>query len=230
MNEIHIEQVSVTKLEPNKWNPNQVDDSTYAKVKRSIKAHGFVVPITAYRRKPESKMLTIINGEHRWLIAQELGLEKVPVIVLDVTTADARELTINLNELGGNPDPRKYGEMVQWFMDQGQSMGDIESALPLTKPEIEELLAEHHEQYEDSIEEVEREREETVKRVQTERVHEVRLGPFSAEEYREVDSILSDSELVARWTGTVLLLKLLRKGKAALKRLLEKEVDNGTDR
>ena len=53
-------------------------------VAESIRSFGFNVPILC------DQNMTIIAGHTRWKAAQKLGLEKVPVIIVEMTDAKRR--------------------------------------------------------------------------------------------------------------------------------------------
>ncbi len=64
----------------------------YEEVKNSIKVNGIRDPLKVL---PD---YTIIAGHQRFRIAQELGLEKVPVVIIDVSPKEAEYLLIADNE------------------------------------------------------------------------------------------------------------------------------------
>lgn len=82
----------------------------------------------------------IIDGEHRWMGAVDLGLDAIPITVLhpcpDVV---AKKLTVVLNEIKGSPDRQLLGALLGELMDEGD---DLQNALPFTQVDVEGLLAE----------------------------------------------------------------------------------------
>ena len=50
----------------------------------SIKNYGFTVPILVQDNKDGT--YTLIDGEHRTLIAKELGYEKIPAVIVEADT------------------------------------------------------------------------------------------------------------------------------------------------
>lgn len=96
---ITVTRKPVETLRPNAWNPNRMDDKQYRAVYHSLRAHGFVVPLVAraaaqlseeelegilerlgeraeflFVEKPDLQAapLEIVDGEHRWVAAQEI--------------------------------------------------------------------------------------------------------------------------------------------------------------
>src|SRR5215831_16387703 len=89
-------RVPIEFLRPNPRNPRrefplaQLDE-----LAGSIKARGIIQPIAVRPlRGGANEAYEIIAGERRWQAAQRAGLHEVPVVVLDVSDAEALELAI----------------------------------------------------------------------------------------------------------------------------------------
>ena len=81
-------EVDIDLLAPNDLQPRvQMDDARLQELADSIKANGIIQPILVRRTGASYR---IIAGERRWRAAQRAGLQKVPVVVRDVS--DGREL------------------------------------------------------------------------------------------------------------------------------------------
>ncbi|MBT9147782.1 MAG: Chromosome-partitioning protein Spo0J [Syntrophomonadaceae bacterium] len=90
-----MNEVSISLLKPHPKNQSYYDnlpEEKYQEVKRSIEAHGIRDPLKVL---PD---FTLIAGHQRLRIAQELGLEKVPVTVVDISPEEAEYLLIADNE------------------------------------------------------------------------------------------------------------------------------------
>lgn len=119
-------------LVPNPWNPNRMDAFMYARAVESIREYGFIDPVTA---RPKSGKYEIIDGEHRWKGASDLGLALIPVFVLELTDAKARKLTILLNELRGSADPASMGSLLKTLLES-EPIESLTSTLPFTSEAI----------------------------------------------------------------------------------------------
>lgn len=107
---IRSEHVLLSDLVPNPWNPNQMNAEMYHKELASLRRFGYVNPIIA---RPIDDYYQIIDGEHRRKGLLELGHETAMVTVIDgLSDADAKQLTIILNETRGTPDQKKLGELL----------------------------------------------------------------------------------------------------------------------
>lgn len=89
------EWLAPSELRPWAGNPRRNDGEPVAAVARSIERFGFAAPIVARAETRE-----IIAGHTRWKAAIKLGLERVPVRLLDVSEADAHALALADNRLG----------------------------------------------------------------------------------------------------------------------------------
>jgi len=90
-------------LKPWGKNPRK-NDGAVASVADSIKRFGFAAPIVARAEDHQ-----IIAGHTRWRAAQKLGLDQVPVRLVDLDPADAQLLALADNKLG---------EIAEWDDEQ----------------------------------------------------------------------------------------------------------------
>jgi len=128
--------VAPSALRPNTWNPNRMDDFMYAKELESIKRFGFAVPIIV---RSTATGLEIVDGEHRWKAAVELGLSRIPIWDLGrLSDMDAKQLTIVLNETRGQPDKQLLAKLVQNLAVTEPSAA-LESLLPFSQSVFAEL-------------------------------------------------------------------------------------------
>ena len=101
---------------------------------RSIETFGLVEPLVVRR----SDQL-LIGGHQRLEAAKALGLRKVPVVFVEVSDEQAKELNLALNKIQGEWDLPKLGELL----DELRLLPDFGMALTgFDGPEIEDLLAE----------------------------------------------------------------------------------------
>ena len=81
------------------------------RVAESIARFGFGAPIVARADNRE-----IIAGHTRWLAAQQLQLERVPVRLLDISEADAHVLALADN---------RYTELTAWDDSLGEVLREL---------------------------------------------------------------------------------------------------------
>lgn len=76
---VGVKTIPTASLEPNPHNPRLLfDRAPLDTLKDSIKKVGVLVPLTVYWVKGRKKWV-ILDGQRRWMCAQELGLKTVPV-------------------------------------------------------------------------------------------------------------------------------------------------------
>ena len=88
-------------LDPNPWNPNRMGPANYARLKREL-ARGFLAPLLV---RPRGNRFQIIDGEHRFRLARELGCRAVPCVVATLSDQEARLKTLQMNGLRGENAP-----------------------------------------------------------------------------------------------------------------------------
>jgi len=135
---LNIVEVAPQDLQPNPFNPNRQASEVFVREKRSIERHGFIAPIIA--REVEGR-LQIVDGEHRWRAAQELGLTRLPVVNLGaVSESDARRLVVLLNELKGEPEPALLADLLKTLIKDGSTSAELAEAFPMEAAEIDSLV------------------------------------------------------------------------------------------
>lgn len=82
-----VYKLPVADLQPHPLNPYQVrDDAAMEELTASIQKHGVLVPVIA-RKKDEG--FELIAGHRRQHASQRIGMETIPVLVLDLDDDDA---------------------------------------------------------------------------------------------------------------------------------------------
>lgn len=135
------ELVKVKDLVPNDWNPNRQSDYMYERELASIRKFGFVVPvIIRLAKKGRKTVREIVDGEHRWRGAKELGYSSIPAYNLgDVSRETAMQMTIAFNEIKGRPEAHALAEMLT-ELERSNSLEDLAAVLPYRPAELEALL------------------------------------------------------------------------------------------
>jgi hypothetical protein len=103
-------------LNPNPWNPNRMSARERAALVHGLRNDGWIASqallVWATDETGERRDL-IIDGEHRWRAARELGFLVGPVVELhDLTEVQAKALTIKLNAKRGAFDPALLRAML----------------------------------------------------------------------------------------------------------------------
>jgi ParB family chromosome partitioning protein len=89
-------EVDIDLLSPNEQQPRlTMDDAKLEELARSVKSNGIIQPILVRR---DGARYRIIAGERRWRAAQRAGLQRVPVVVRDVSQGNKQLLELALIE------------------------------------------------------------------------------------------------------------------------------------
>lgn len=117
------------RVTPNAHNPNKMTAFMYQKAVESLREFGFISPVIV---RSMGGLFEIIDGEHRWRAAKDLGLEEIPVVIVDgLSDPEAKKLTVVLNELKGQFDPGKLSDLLEELMDNS-SVEDVLKGMPFT--------------------------------------------------------------------------------------------------
>jgi ParB/RepB/Spo0J family partition protein len=136
LNQIEISQIRTEKIKPNPWNPNRMSPAIFQKLKNEISKNGFLAPITVRRT---GDFFEIIDGEHRWKVAGELGHKTVPCFVCDMKDTGAKIKTLQLNGLHGENDPELLADLLAELSEE-LGYDQLEKALPWSEYEIEQIV------------------------------------------------------------------------------------------
>ena len=100
---LNIVYVDISDLNPASYNPRTWDKAAVAKLTESIKRFGLVDPLIVNSAK--SRKNIIIGGHFRYEIAKRLGIQKVPVVYVNIPDIDKeKELNLRLNRNTGDWD------------------------------------------------------------------------------------------------------------------------------
>jgi ParB family chromosome partitioning protein len=118
--EVQKNQLSITDLVPNKYQPRKnFDEANLEDLTNSIKERGIIQPIIVRKSNNENLKFEIIAGERRWLAAQRAGIQTVPVVITDVDDLKSLEFAIveNVQRHDLNPleEAQGYKRLINEF-------------------------------------------------------------------------------------------------------------------
>ena len=134
LEQLKIEYVSINAIQPNDYNPNRQSDHDFSLLMKSMEEDGFTQPIII-----QTDTNIIVDGEHRWRAAYELGMTEVPIVRVPMTPEQMRIATLRHNRARGNEDI----ELSTQVLRDLQSLGALDWAqdsLLLDDIEINRLL------------------------------------------------------------------------------------------
>lgn len=109
--------IPLDSVQNNTWNPNVMTAFQYEGLKHDLKTIGWLKSDSMLvwgKDERGKKQNLIINGEHRWRGAKEIGMTEGPAVILNgLSRAQAIALTIRLDNKRGKFDPDKLAVAVR---------------------------------------------------------------------------------------------------------------------
>lgn len=138
----HVAWLPREALSANDWNPNHQAPPEHRLLAKSIIENGWTQPIVA---RVQGDALEIVDGYHRWLVAEHPDVAKltggyVPVVTLaDTDDATARMATIRHNRARGTHGVVGMADIVAALLEAGISPEDISRRLEMDPEEVDRL-------------------------------------------------------------------------------------------
>jgi ParB/RepB/Spo0J family partition protein len=110
MTELRTEQ-----LRPNDYNPNRMTDEEFAELVEEVRHLGRLPKPVVVRNGYAGDAYQIVDGEHGWRAAKEVGLEEIACEVIEADDFEAMRQTYKRNQHGTH-DRAALGEMFKRMM------------------------------------------------------------------------------------------------------------------
>jgi len=112
-------QVSISDLVPNKYQPRKIfDDASLEDLTNSIKERGMIQPIIVRNSNDDKSKFEIIAGERRWLAAQRAGLHSVPIVITEADDLKSLEFAIVENVQRHDLNPLEEAQGYKRLIDE----------------------------------------------------------------------------------------------------------------
>jgi len=110
-----ILEIPINRISPNPAQPRKYfNEQKLAELASSVKEKGIIQPILVKRADDG---YTIIAGERRWRAAQQVGLNRLPVIIKDASEKEELELSLIENIQREDINPVEEGEAYQKLLE-----------------------------------------------------------------------------------------------------------------
>jgi len=111
-------QVSISDLVPNKYQPRKIfDEASLEDLTNSIKERGMIQPIIVRNSNDDRSKFEIIAGERRWLAAQRAGLHNVPIVITEADDLKSLEFAIVENVQRHDLNPLEEAQGYKRLID-----------------------------------------------------------------------------------------------------------------
>ena len=134
-----IKTIDVNEIRLNKYNPNVMEPELMTQLNERMKEEGILQPTLLRHIEPNGKIkYEVVDGEHRYLAAKNIGYEEIPAIVLDKKLPEAMISSINMNKLRGEFDTLRLAEVIH-TLHKTYSIEELERKLGYTSEQVKGL-------------------------------------------------------------------------------------------
>jgi ParB family chromosome partitioning protein len=130
-------KIAIDKIRPRPLNCNQLDDEVYNGLKEDMKRNGLRYPIHVRPIGPDS--YEIVDGEHRWRAAQELGWKEIECEVEELSDEEADIANITLNP-ERQRNPAIAGQIFNKLRMKGHTQESIARIFGITQARVSQCL------------------------------------------------------------------------------------------
>lgn len=134
-----VQEISIKELRPNPYQPRKIfNEEAIEGLKQSIQEHGILQPIIV---RKSIKGYEIVVGERRFRAAKEAKLEKVPVVVRDLSDQQMMELAVLENLQREDLTPIEEGNAYKMLMERlNLTQEELAKRLGKSRPHIANLV------------------------------------------------------------------------------------------
>ena len=135
-----LKRVSVSAVHTNPWNPNMQSEEEFEAVRSGLAIYGQVAPLVVRTHPKKKDQFELVDGEHRLLAMQEIGIKECDAYDLGkITDAKAKKLTVVLSEARGRNDHVKLGKVMEDLMQQLDPV-EMLAGIPQTMDQVNDLI------------------------------------------------------------------------------------------
>jgi len=130
--------IPLDRITPRSLNCNELDDETFNMLVEDIRANGLRYSVLVRKIGPDSYEL--VDGEHRWRAAKQLGWKEIEAQVADMSGEEADIANFKLNSERGQLNPIKVATLFDKEREKGLSQGKIGKKYGLTQQRVSQYL------------------------------------------------------------------------------------------
>lgn len=132
---LQVKYIPIDNIHPNHYNANRQEAREFDLLIKSMEEDGFTQPIIVQSRTNE-----IVDGEHRWRAAHQLGYKEIPVVFVDMTPEQMRISTLRHNRARGSEDVELSTQVLRDLRELGALEWAMDS-LDLNTKQLDALLS-----------------------------------------------------------------------------------------
>lgn len=129
-------ELPINEIIPNRDQPRKTfDEAALEELAESIKKHGVLQPLLV--RPIPSGGYQLVAGERRWRACRMAGLNKVPVVIKELTDTETMEIAIIENLQREDLNPIEEAEGLQALIDKcGYTQEEVAASVGKSRPAI----------------------------------------------------------------------------------------------
>lgn len=129
-------ELPLNEIVPNRDQPRKTfDEASLEELAQSIKQHGVLQPLLV--RPIPSGGYQLVAGERRWRACRIAGLNKVPVVIKELTDTETMEIAIIENLQREDLNPIEEAEGLQALIDKcGYTQEEVAASVGKSRPAI----------------------------------------------------------------------------------------------
>lgn len=126
-----------SQLSNNDYNPNKTSERQQQAIAESLNNYGQLTAVLVRPDPKEEGKYIIIDGEHRSAV---LDKELYVDVVYDLSEADAKKLTVIMNETRGAADKIELAHLLASIQEELGGFEELQIGLPYDESELQELI------------------------------------------------------------------------------------------
>lgn len=126
-----------SQLSNNDYNPNKTTERQQEAIAESLNNYGQLTAVLVRPDPDKDGSYIIIDGEHRSMVLDE---ELYVDVVHDLSEADAKKLTVIMNETRGKADKIELAQLLASINSEIGSFEELQIGLPYDDVELQELI------------------------------------------------------------------------------------------
>ena len=111
---MNIVAIDTARIQPNDYNPNSMTPEAFEELCQEVQRLGQIAKPVIVR--PGGEGYVIVDGEHNWRAARQIGMAQVPCEVVEIDDFESMRQTYKRNQ-HGRMSPTKQGRMFQRMME-----------------------------------------------------------------------------------------------------------------
>ena len=132
--ELEVKKIPLELIKFDETNPNELSQEQMVSLKLTMEKFGYLAPVIL------NQDLTVVDGEHRVRIYQQLGKKEIQAYVIDVDKIDLKILRQLMNKLRGEHDKQKDSLEFKSIYDSGR-LDEFSKLLAQPREEFEAILS-----------------------------------------------------------------------------------------